>query len=199
MTQTIQFYGDCRPKVAGKQIAISYRYWNDITSDPNGVDENCTAPLEWSVEQNKCVCPDDCGGNNPNITGPKASGLTKAVTGDAYYCDSKTCQWTCTADCGGCPANYQCDTTSCSCSCVEDVTCNVGYKFDKEGCTCACDVEALSANIPEGYQVDADSTGSTRTASPSTQIPTSVTRTATACWTASSLGARHLRILPAAA
>ncbi len=158
--KTLLFYGDCRPITKGYDIAASYRYWNDITHNPEGVDEKCEVPLEWSVEQNKCVCPDDCGGNNPNITGPKAA-HSKAVTGDAYYCDSKTCQWTCTADCGGCPANYQCDTTSCSCSCVEDVTCNVGYKFDSESCSCACDIAALSANIPEGYQVDADFCGYT--------------------------------------
>ena len=159
--KTLLFYGDCRPVTKGYDIAASYRYWNDITHNPDGVDEKCEPPLEWSVEQNKCVCPEDCGGNNPNVTGPKGPGGTKAVTGDAYYCDPKTCQWTCTADCGGCPANHQCDTASCTCSCVQDVTCNVGFVFDSESCTCACDMAALSANIPENYQVDPEFCGYT--------------------------------------
>lgn len=153
-TQRILFYGDCRPQEAGKEIAISYRYWNDITSNPNGVDENCTAPLEWSVEQNKCVCPDDCGGNNPNPIVTPQSLLTRASLGDPYYCDAKTCEWTCTADCGGCPANNQCDTSTCTCSCVQSITCNSGRIFDPTACDCVCDVEALAAKVPENYQVD---------------------------------------------
>ncbi|MDR0965753.1 MAG: hypothetical protein LBM75_04510, partial [Myxococcales bacterium] len=153
-TQRILFYGDCRPRQAGKDIAISYRYWNDITSDPNGVDENCTAPLEWSVEQNNCVCPSDCGGNDPNPVVTPQSFQPRAALGTPYYCDAKTCAWTCTADCGGCPANYQCNTASCDCHCVQTITCGPGRVFDPASCDCVCDVATLAANIPENYQVD---------------------------------------------
>ena len=154
-TQRILFYGDCRPREAGKEIAISYRYWNDITSNPNGVDDNCEAPLEWSVEQGKCACPDDCGGNDPNPVVTPQSLLTRATSGKPYYCDPKTCEWTCTANCGGCPPNTQCDTTTCACSCVETLSCDQGRTFfDPEACDCVCDVAALAANLPTGYQVD---------------------------------------------
>lgn len=162
-TQRILFYGDCRPTEAGKQIAISYRYWNDITSNPDGVDENCEAPLEWSVEQNQCVCPDDCGGNDPNPDDPiiTPQSLMTRATGKPYYCDAKTCEWTCSADCGGCPTNNTCDTTTCTCSCEQTITCNPGYVFDQEACGCECDVAALEANVPTGYQIDEEICGYT--------------------------------------
>ncbi len=155
-TQRILFYGDCRPTVAGKEIAISYRYWNDITSNPDGVDENCEAPLEWSVEQNQCVCPDDCGGNDPNPEDPTITpqSLMTRATGKPYFCDPKTCEWTCATDCGGCPTNNTCDTTTCTCSCEQTITCNPGYVFDEEACGCVCDVASLAANVPTGYLVD---------------------------------------------
>ena len=53
--KTLLFYGDCRPITKGYDIAASYRYWNDITHNPEGVDEKCEVPLE-TCNMSACVC-----------------------------------------------------------------------------------------------------------------------------------------------
>jgi hypothetical protein len=90
------FFGACRPTVPNRDGAVSYRYWIDLTANPNGNPDpcgQCTPPFVCDRNQNKCVCPADCGVASP---------------GAAYYCDYDTCQWTCAPDCNGC------GTTSCA-------------------------------------------------------------------------------------
>ncbi len=148
--RTILFYGDCRPTTAGFDIAVSYRYWNDRTGDPNGIDitdlcGECEPPFECDVELGECVCPANCGGSAPPT--------------DPWFCDTKACAQVCPSDCGGCGLNRQCNTSTCQCECEVNATCAANHTFDPEACACVCDVATLSANVPERYEVNADFCG----------------------------------------
>lgn len=133
LNQRILFFGACRPTTPNKSAAVSYRYWTDLTSNPNGNPDpcgSCSPPLVCDKEQNKCVCPADCGGNQP---------------GPAFYCEPGTCKWVCSPDCNGCGTNYVCNTSgsSCQCDCNPNISCGPGFKFDTSTCRCACDAAAL--------------------------------------------------------
>ncbi len=134
LTQRILFFGACRPTVPNRDGAVSYRYWIDLTANPNGNPDpcgQCTPPFVCDRNQNKCVCPADCGVASP---------------GAAYYCDYDTCQWTCAPDCNGCGTNFVCNTSNpnaCRCDCNPSITCGVGFRFDTTSCGCVCDPPSL--------------------------------------------------------
>jgi hypothetical protein len=63
-TRRLVFFGNCIPSAAGVQVAVSYKYWNDGSPDPNGdaCGGSCVAPLVCDPGQRSCVCPMNCGG-----------------------------------------------------------------------------------------------------------------------------------------
>ena len=63
-TRRLVFFGNCIPSAAGVQVAVSYKYWNDGSPDPNGdaCGGTCVAPLVCDPGQRSCVCPMSCGG-----------------------------------------------------------------------------------------------------------------------------------------
>lgn len=63
-TRRIVFFGNCIPSAAGVQVAVSYKYWNDGSPDPNGdaCGGTCVAPLVCDPNQRACVCAPNCGG-----------------------------------------------------------------------------------------------------------------------------------------
>ncbi len=71
-TRRIVFYGNCIPAAAGVQVAISYKYWNDASPDPNGdpCGATCVAPLVCDPNTKSCVCPatPPCGGCGAGLT-----------------------------------------------------------------------------------------------------------------------------------
>jgi hypothetical protein len=143
LTQRILFFGTCRPTIPNKSAAVSYRYWIDLTPDPNGTPDpcgQCKPPMVCDRSQGKCVCPADCGAPQP---------------GPAYYCDYNSCSWACAPDCNGCGANWLCNTTdplACKCECNPNISCNQGFKFDTATCGCSCDPPSL--HCAGQYQAD---------------------------------------------
>ncbi|MBM4281638.1 MAG: hypothetical protein FJ137_13065 [Deltaproteobacteria bacterium] len=106
-TNSIQFFGDCRPTFdqanIGQPIAVSYRYWLEDSVEPDGNEDPCAScgdPLVCVDEQ--CVCPSDCG----------SGGLGANET-----CDAATCTRQCLPDCGGCDAGFACNLDVCQCEC----------------------------------------------------------------------------------
>lgn len=75
-TRRIVFFGNCIPSAAGVQVAISYKYWNDNSADPNGdaCGGTCVAPLVCDPGQKSCVCSSNCGG-----------------CGTGFICNATTC------------------------------------------------------------------------------------------------------------
>ncbi|RYZ41807.1 MAG: VWA domain-containing protein [Myxococcaceae bacterium] len=155
INRTVSFYGACRPKTSGQtQAALSYRYWIDRTSKPNGnpppcatdttyYDPNdpdfCKGKLTCNRTTDKCECPADCGGTAP--------------AGQVCNTDRAVCDFTCAQDCGGACGTFEtCNTNSCSCSCVQSASCAAGYKFDNNACGCVCDTGAL--NCGTGFAAD---------------------------------------------
>ncbi|MFN7130663.1 MAG: adventurous gliding motility lipoprotein CglD, partial [Myxococcales bacterium] len=132
-SKSLVFYGDCRPDPAVPQtIAASYRYWVDLTANPNGnpppCGGPCPSPTICDPVSNQCVCPGNCGG-----------------CGNDRACDVSSCTCVCPADCGGrCTGNFLCDTASCGCVCTQQVSCAPGFKFDATRCQCVCDTQALN-------------------------------------------------------
>ncbi len=63
-TRRIVFFGNCIPSAAGVQVAVSYKYWNDGSPDPNGdaCGGTCVAPMVCNPSQRSCVCAANCGG-----------------------------------------------------------------------------------------------------------------------------------------
>lgn len=112
-TNSISFYGACRP--AGGEVdvpfAVSYKYWIEDSPNPDGNNETCTAPFV-SSPSGDCVCPSDCG---------VAGGLSAGQT-----CNPTTCEPECLADCGGCAAGFVCNVASPSCACECPADCNTG-------------------------------------------------------------------------
>jgi hypothetical protein len=76
-SRRIVFYGSCLPNAAGKQIAVSYRFWQDNSPDPGGdpCGGTCMAPQACDPGTKTCVCPQNCGG----------------VCGAGTVCDTSTC------------------------------------------------------------------------------------------------------------
>ncbi len=146
LQRTISFFGACRPAGMGTTAAVSYRYWVDTTSNPNGnpppcandpfYDANdpdfCQGRLECNEQQNTCECPANCGGTPP----------------PGMVCNSNklVCDFVCTPDCGGACTGYTtCDTNTCACQCVQSASCPAGFTFQSGGgvCGCVCDTAAL--------------------------------------------------------
>lgn len=63
-TRRIVFFGNCIPSAAGVQVAVSYKYWNDASPDPNGdaCGGTCVAPMVCNPGTRSCVCSMNCGG-----------------------------------------------------------------------------------------------------------------------------------------
>ncbi|MFZ5440951.1 MAG: hypothetical protein ACOZQL_13165 [Myxococcota bacterium] len=69
-TRRIVFFGNCIPSAAGVQVAVSYKYWNDGSPDPNGdaCGGTCAAPMVCDPNQRTCVCAPNCGGCGVGFT-----------------------------------------------------------------------------------------------------------------------------------
>ncbi|MCP4503116.1 MAG: hypothetical protein GY822_24535 [Deltaproteobacteria bacterium] len=145
-TNRLAFFGECRPPI-GRQMAVSYYTWIDLTGDPDGADQPCNGACEdpFICVNDQCLCPSDCG--------------TGAALDISYTCNAATCELECLADCGGnCGAGEVCNTDSCTCECPAD--CNgdspgAGFVCDPGTCqwTCApdgCDGAAPGANYECG-------------------------------------------------
>ncbi|MBZ4415344.1 adventurous gliding motility lipoprotein CglD [Myxococcus sp. RHSTA-1-4] len=157
ISRAVSFYGACRPKVAGTTLAaVSYRYWSDRTTNPNGAPppcksdtvyydaseaDFCRGKLVCNRATDRCECPADCGGGGS--------------PGQVCNTDPAVCAFTCTADCGGTCGTYEtCNQAACACTCVQSATCAAGYTFDANACGCVCDTAAL--NCGSRYQPDAN-------------------------------------------
>ncbi|OJH37273.1 adventurous gliding motility lipoprotein CglD [Cystobacter ferrugineus] len=155
-SQALSFYGACRPPETGNtQAAISYRYWSDLTTNPNGNQppcfgdakydsteaDFCDGKLVCNRQSNVCECPADCGGGG--------------APGQVCNTNRDVCSWSCGTDCAGACGSFQtCDQSTCACSCVQSATCSPGFKFDAAKCGCVCDTGAL--NCGANYQADAN-------------------------------------------
>lgn len=133
-TNNVSFYGDCRTKTSERvPVAVSYRTWLDVTSNPDGDPVpcgGCEAPLVCNPARDRCECPADCG------VGQIPAGS---------FCDRTACQVVCAPDCGGlCRGNSVCDTDACGCVCEQRQSCAPGFTFDSDSCGCVCDVGATS-------------------------------------------------------
>ncbi|MFT3837702.1 MAG: hypothetical protein QM723_11970 [Myxococcaceae bacterium] len=63
-SRRIVFYGNCLPNASGKQIAVSYKFWQDNSPDPGGdpCGGTCNSPKVCDPNQKTCVCEANCGG-----------------------------------------------------------------------------------------------------------------------------------------
>lgn len=65
LNQTVSLFGACRASASTTQAAISYRYWIDKGSSPDG----CACPAPKVCDSaNQCICPANCGGCAPGET-----------------------------------------------------------------------------------------------------------------------------------
>lgn len=132
--QTLVFYGDCRP-TNGAQIAVSYRYWEDLTgANPTYRDPiSCTPPFVVNALGDACICT-DCGGCDA-----------------ALSCNRTSCECICPSDCnGGCTGNLSCDLDTCSCVCEMNVTCGEGRVWDGSNGVCDCVCLDEETSCPAG-------------------------------------------------
>ncbi|HWV37305.1 MAG TPA: adventurous gliding motility lipoprotein CglD, partial [Vulgatibacter sp.] len=126
----ITFFGDCRPANDGvaHNIALSYRYWIDLTPNPYPEDcDACPDPLVCDPSTLECVCPWDCGGDAPSPN---------------HRCDPLSCTFTCPADCGGqAPPGMVCDRATCEfvCPSCPGTAPAPGFACDHASCTWTCD------------------------------------------------------------
>ncbi|MFH1807980.1 MAG: adventurous gliding motility lipoprotein CglD [Pseudomonadota bacterium] len=110
-TNTIAFFGDCRPLAASPaaDIAVSYRYWIDRTPDADpGQNCDCTPPQVCDPLTLACYCPPDCG---------------QANLPPEEVCNTSTCTVECRPDCGAsCGGASVCVSTTslCGCECPSD-------------------------------------------------------------------------------
>ncbi len=147
VNRTLSFFGACRPSAQTTAAAVSYRYWIDVTTNPNGSPPPCSTDPYFDPNQadfcrgnlvcnrvtNVCECPEGCGGGT-------------APPGKVCNPNRNVCDFVCT-DCNGTCTGYQtCDTASCGCQCVQNATCAPGFKFQNGGgiCGCVCDTAALN-------------------------------------------------------
>ncbi|QSQ20296.1 VWA domain-containing protein [Pyxidicoccus parkwayensis] len=157
ISRAVSFYGACRPKTAGTtQAAVSYRYWSDRTTNPNGVPppcksdpyydaneaDSCRGKLTCNRTTDRCECPADCGGGG--------------APGQVCNTDPAVCAFSCAADCAGTCGTYEtCNQTTCACVCVQNATCAEGYTFDPNVCGCTCNGAGL--NCDAQHQPDTNS------------------------------------------
>jgi hypothetical protein len=157
ISQALAFYGACRPAAAGStRAAISYRYWSDLTRNPEGSPPPCSTDtgyydpsqpdfckghLACNRQTNRCECPSDCGGGG--------------APGTVCNTNKDVCDFSCGSECGGACGSFQaCDISTCSCKCAASASCSPGFKFDPTACGCVCDTAAL--NCGASYQSDAN-------------------------------------------
>jgi hypothetical protein len=89
--RTLSFFGACRPASEAAKAAVSYQYWINAVSDPNG-----GVPCE----------------NDPNYSPTEPD----HCTGPTLGCNDTGNTCVCKPNCGGtCSAGTQCDMTACSC------------------------------------------------------------------------------------
>lgn len=155
VNRTVSFFGACRPYAVGTPVAVSYRYWVDVTGNVNGTpppcvndpafDPNaadfCLGPLVCNLALNVCECPSDCGGPPPPNQVCNANKLV--------------CAYQCTADCGGtCLAYELCEPASCTCQCVQNASCAPGFAFQNAGGSCGCICSEAALACPSTHQAD---------------------------------------------
>jgi len=138
-TNRLAFFGDCRPPV-GRQMAVSYRTWIDLTQDPDGADQPCDGQCQdpFVCVNDQCLCPSDCGTGMP--------------LDNQYTCNATTCEVECQADCGGaCGAGEVCNTDSCECECPADCGGNSpgdGFVCDPNTCEWTCAPDGCEGAAP---------------------------------------------------
>ncbi len=92
--RTLSLFGACRPVDQNATAAVSYQYWVDAVSDPNG-GTPCEDDPNYSPTE-----PDHC-------------------TGPTLGCNTAGTQCVCKPNCGGtCGAGTQCDMAACSCEVI---------------------------------------------------------------------------------
>lgn len=133
VANTLTLFGAAVPDAAGREVAVSYRYWNDRQAPPaSQCPSSCTPPLTCDAASGSCQCPFDCGSPAPS---PR------------HTCDRQACQWKCSGDCNGQCGQYQtCSQDLCACQCQQAVTCAPGFRFNGTLCDCVCDTEALGCD-----------------------------------------------------
>jgi hypothetical protein len=124
-SRAIAFFGDCRPDPnnTGKRVSVSYRFWIDLSDDPNGgpcgicadcpglttcdpvactcaceQTLTCSAGFVWDGGACDCVCD--------------GAALACPATHEA---DLDLCACTCRPDCGGCAPAEVCHPSLCAC------------------------------------------------------------------------------------
>jgi hypothetical protein len=142
--QTLTFFGGCRPASLGTEAAVSYRYWIDLSKNPDGSPMPCASdpyfdPTDPDFCKGKlgcnkvidvCECPADCGALPP--------------PGKICNTNKQVCDYICTHDCNGICGSLQiCDPASCTCKCSPNATCAPGYLLSPVSCSCVCDTAAL--------------------------------------------------------
>ncbi|MGQ0507445.1 MAG: adventurous gliding motility lipoprotein CglD [Myxococcaceae bacterium] len=157
---TLSFFGACRPSASTTAAAVSYRYWVDTTTNPNGTpppcvndmyyDANaadfCQGNLACNLQTNICECPSNCGSPTPPPP-TKFCNTNRAV-----------CAVVCTPDCGGTCTGYQtCNQTSCGCDCQQNATCPVGFTFQSTGGVCGCVCNTAALNCAPQFNADPNS------------------------------------------
>ncbi|HEX8697694.1 MAG TPA: adventurous gliding motility lipoprotein CglD [Myxococcaceae bacterium] len=92
--RTLSLFGACRPLNESAQAAVSYQYWVDSVSDPDG----------------GTPCEDD-----PNYTPTEPD----YCAGPTLGCNAAGTQCVCKPNCGGtCGTGLQCDMATCSCEVI---------------------------------------------------------------------------------
>jgi hypothetical protein len=92
--RTISFFGACRPLDQSAQAAVSYQYWINAVSDPNG-GVPCEDDPNYSPTE-----PDHC-------------------AGPTLGCNGAGTQCVCNPNCGGtCGAGTACDMSTCTCEVI---------------------------------------------------------------------------------
>jgi hypothetical protein len=92
--RTLSLFGACRPVDQNATAAVSYQYWVDAVSDPNG-GTPCEDDPNYSPTE-----PDHC-------------------TGPTLGCNETGTQCVCKPNCGGtCGTGLQCDMATCSCEVI---------------------------------------------------------------------------------
>ncbi|MBI5497610.1 MAG: hypothetical protein HY904_21545 [Deltaproteobacteria bacterium] len=109
-TRNLLFFGNCRPdpNQPGKRVAVSYRYWVDLTPDadpPPGPCQACSQCPGLSIcDLSACACS-----------------CTQALTCSAGYAwNAAACDCMCDARGLDCPPTHHADLSLCACTCKPD-------------------------------------------------------------------------------
>lgn len=108
--RTLLFFGNCRPNPAtpGKRVAVSYRYWMDLSPEPDPQPVPCsicgTCPGVSRCDLSACACVCD-----------------QALTcGPGFRWNQEACDCQCSPADLGCPSTHQVDLDLCACVCKPD-------------------------------------------------------------------------------